>query len=541
MADGEPSAAELAAMAAELAELRLMCEDPQILRLPAALRRANLQSWRCTLHRDRLVSALALAHKISPPRGTLEAQLAFVRARLRAHAVFLACGAPFGAWAQFARRSTRERDAALISEATAASRSARIRTERADGLRVRQQVLDASLRRLGVRRRLEGALATWRAARAMGALRTRRALLCCRAWLHWRAAAEAWRRVFPSRRRRQLRRRLALYTWARAADADARRRALLLSLRVRPALGRWRDEWRKVRRLEACMMVLWRRGAVRALALPLHRWRRAIHSRATAGRDVARASRVCAEARAWARAARSALAELHSLGGGDPDAIVGALSALGGAWNGGAPALRVAASELCKYGADLDDERDAAAAAQKLAAKAATRCDTLLDTLAAQRATAAATAVEVARAEAELLCVQREGARLAPAAAAAALSDVRAAAAIGRALDDAETAMRQPLRLADERCRAHLERLERLHSRVATARAILDARARGIRLPIAGPPSTATKVAVSRQLLGAPAAGKKATRDSPGSPSVPTPSKKKKKGAKSRLAGGDAS
>ena len=108
MADGEPSAAELAAMAAELAELRLMCEDPQILRLPAALRRANLQSWRCTLHRDRLVSALALAHKISPPRGTLEAQLAFVRARLRAHAVFLACSAPFGAWAQFARRSTRE-------------------------------------------------------------------------------------------------------------------------------------------------------------------------------------------------------------------------------------------------------------------------------------------------------------------------------------------------------------------------------------------------------------------------------------------------
>ena len=51
--------------AAELAELRLMCDDPQILRLPAALRRANLQSWRCTLHRDRLVSALALAHKIS--------------------------------------------------------------------------------------------------------------------------------------------------------------------------------------------------------------------------------------------------------------------------------------------------------------------------------------------------------------------------------------------------------------------------------------------------------------------------------------------
>ena len=139
-----------------------------------------------------------------------------------------------------------------------------------------------------------------------------------------------------------------------------------------------------------------------------------------------------------------------------------------------------------------------------------------------------------------MLIVRREGARLAPAAAAAALSDVRAAAAIGRALDDAETAMRQPLRLADERCRAHLERLERLHSRVATARAILDARARGIRLPIAGPPSTATKVAVSRQLLGAPAAGKKATRDSPGSPSVPTPSKKKKKGAKSRLAGGDA-
>ena len=248
------------------------------------------------------------------------------------------------------------------------------------------------------------------------------------------------------------------------------------------------------------MMVLWRRGAVRALALPLHRWRRAIHSRATAGRDVARASRVCAGARVGPRRTLR-LAELHSLGGGDPDAIVGALSALGGAWNGGAPALRVAASELCKYGADLDDERDAAAAAQKLAAKAATRCDTLLDTLAAQRATAAATAVEVARAEAELLCVQREGARPRPAAAAA-LSDVRAAAAIGRALDDAETAMRQPLRLADERCRAHLERLERLHF-ASPPRAPYSTRARGIRLPIAGPPSTATKVAVSRQLLSA--------------------------------------
>ena len=106
-AEGEPSAVEPAAMASatDPEQLMAMCDDPQILRLPAALRRANLQSWRCTLHRDRLVSALALAHKISPPRGTLEAQLAFVRARLRAHAVFLACGAPFGAWAQFARRS----------------------------------------------------------------------------------------------------------------------------------------------------------------------------------------------------------------------------------------------------------------------------------------------------------------------------------------------------------------------------------------------------------------------------------------------------
>ena len=147
-------------------------------------------------------------------------------------------------------------------------------------------------------------------------------------------------------------------------------------------------------------------------------------------------------------------------------------------------------------------------------------------------------AVEVARAEAELLCVQQEGARLAPAAAAAALSDVRAAAAIGRALDDAETAMRQPLRLADERCRAHLEQLEQLHSRVATARASSPL-ARGHPLPIVGPPSTATKVAVSRQLLGAPAAARGNARLA-GSPSVPTPSKKKKKGAKSRLAGGDA-
>ena len=228
--------------AAELAELRLMCDDPEILRLPAALRRANLQSWRCTLHRDRLVPA-PRSRQDFPPRGTLEAQLAFVRARLRAHAVFLACGAPFGAWAQFARRSRRERDAALISEATAALRSARIRAERADGLRVRQQVLDASLRRLGVRRRLEVALATWRAARAMGALRTRRA----------RSAAARGCTGAPRRRRGGASSRAggggsraAASPSTNRARGGRRRAAARAAAPAARAAGarRWRDEWR---------------------------------------------------------------------------------------------------------------------------------------------------------------------------------------------------------------------------------------------------------------------------------------------------------
>ena len=84
----------------------------------------------------------------------------------------------------------------------------------------------------------------------------------------------------------------------------------------------------------------------------------------------------------------------------------------------------------------------------------------------------------------------------------------------------------------------HIPVLWRLH-RVHHTDTALDATS-GLRFhPLEIVLSIAIKVALVLA-LGAPAAGKKATRDSPGSPSVPTPSKKKKKGAKagSRLAGG---
>ena len=135
--------------------------------------------------------------------------------------------------------------------------------------------------------------------------------------------------------------------------------------------------------------------------------------------------------------------------------------------------------------------------------------DTLLDTLAAQRATAATTAVEWRAPRPSCsACSGRARARRRRRRRALRRSRRRRHRSRPRRRRDRHAAAATPRRRALPPPR----RLERLHSPASPPRAPYSTRARG-HPAVAGPPSTATKVAVSRRLLGAPAAGKRrATR-----------------------------
>ena len=275
-------------------------------------------------------SVLALHAPPRPPRLRARARARFRRrgppsaARVRARAAPRARRLPrvrraVRAWAQFARRSgpsaTRRSSRGDRGVARAHPRRAGRRAA------VRQQVLDANLRRLGVRRRL-GGVATTRRSRDERAAHAARCSAAARGALARRGGGVAARLPEPAAAAAAPTPR-PLHLGARGGRGRGGARCCSrCACGRRSVVGATSGASAAARGVHDGTVAARRRARARAAAPPR---RRAVHSRATAGRDVARVARLPKRARGRARTA--ALAELHSLGGGDPDAIVGALAA----------------------------------------------------------------------------------------------------------------------------------------------------------------------------------------------------------------------
>ena len=247
---------------AELSEIRADNGDPQVLRINGrAPRAAGLQSWRCG-SRDRLVSALALAHKI------LRRAHARGAARVRARA------APRTRRLPRVRRAVRRMG--LRAAVGRGASGAHLGGDRGVALRAhpRRAGRRAAGPAAGARREpaaARRAAARWRSRRGAPPARgraARSALLCCAV-----AAGAAQRGVaprLPEPPAARLRGRLASTPGRAGGRGRAAARAAAL-VRMRPALGRWRvvAQGAAARGVHDGAVAARRRARARAAAPPL--------------------------------------------------------------------------------------------------------------------------------------------------------------------------------------------------------------------------------------------------------------------------------